>query len=118
MRAAPELPEDASRGGRNHSSGPPPSGRARDRVVTLRADAADWKQVVRGRPRDSLDRAAAGGPCWQHGVVSPPSAGDRPSAQGVGESGEDVEDVVQETLLTPQLKRHTCDERRPLSPWL
>jgi RNA polymerase sigma-70 factor (ECF subfamily) len=33
-------------------------------------------------------------------------------------SPEDVEDVVQETLLAVHLKRHTWDERRPLLPWL
>jgi RNA polymerase sigma-70 factor (ECF subfamily) len=32
--------------------------------------------------------------------------------------GEDVEDVVQETLLALHLKRHTWDERQPLSPWV
>lgn len=31
---------------------------------------------------------------------------------------EDVEDVVQETLLAIHLKRHTWDERRPLGPWV
>jgi RNA polymerase sigma-70 factor (ECF subfamily) len=31
---------------------------------------------------------------------------------------EDVEDVVQETLLALHLKRHTWDERQPLLPWL
>lgn len=31
---------------------------------------------------------------------------------------EDVEDVVQETLLALHLKRHTWDERRPFLPWL
>lgn len=32
--------------------------------------------------------------------------------------GEDVEDVVQETLLALHLKRHTWDERQPFSPWV
>ena len=31
---------------------------------------------------------------------------------------EDVEDVVQETLLALHLKRHTWDERQPFSPWV
>jgi RNA polymerase sigma-70 factor (ECF subfamily) len=31
---------------------------------------------------------------------------------------EDVEDVVQETLLALHLKRNTWDERQPFSPWL
>jgi RNA polymerase sigma factor (sigma-70 family) len=31
---------------------------------------------------------------------------------------EDVEDVVQETLLAVHLKRHMWDERRPFSPWV
>jgi RNA polymerase sigma factor (sigma-70 family) len=31
---------------------------------------------------------------------------------------EDVEDVVQETLLALHLKRGTWDERQPFSPWL
>ena len=31
---------------------------------------------------------------------------------------EDVEDVVQETLLAVHLKRHTWDERQPLLPWV
>ena len=35
-----------------------------------------------------------------------------------GYQGEDVEDVVQETLLTVHLKRQTWDETRPLEPWL
>jgi RNA polymerase sigma factor (sigma-70 family) len=30
---------------------------------------------------------------------------------------EEVEDIVQETLLALHLKRHTWDERRPLLPW-
>lgn len=33
-------------------------------------------------------------------------------------SGEDVEDVVQETLLALHLKRHTWDERQSLLPWV
>jgi RNA polymerase sigma-70 factor, ECF subfamily len=32
-------------------------------------------------------------------------------------SPEDVEDVVQETLLALHLKRHTWDESQPLLPW-
>ncbi|HRY05604.1 MAG TPA: sigma-70 family RNA polymerase sigma factor [Hyphomicrobiaceae bacterium] len=35
-----------------------------------------------------------------------------------GYRGEDVEDVVQETLLTVHLKRQTWDDTRPLEPWL
>lgn len=31
---------------------------------------------------------------------------------------DDVEDVVQETLLALHLKRHTWDETKPLVPWL
>ena len=31
---------------------------------------------------------------------------------------QDVEDVVQETLLALHLKRHTWDETRPFGPWL
>jgi RNA polymerase sigma-70 factor (ECF subfamily) len=31
---------------------------------------------------------------------------------------EDVEDVVQETLLALHLKRHTWDDRRPFFPWV
>jgi RNA polymerase sigma-70 factor, ECF subfamily len=33
-------------------------------------------------------------------------------------SPEDVEDVVQETLLALHLKRHTWDESKPLLPWV
>lgn len=33
-------------------------------------------------------------------------------------SGEDTEDVVQETLLALHLKRHTWDESQPLLPWV
>jgi RNA polymerase sigma-70 factor (ECF subfamily) len=33
-------------------------------------------------------------------------------------SGEDLEDVVQETLLALHLKRHTWDEQLPLLPWV
>ncbi|MGD9669557.1 MAG: sigma-70 family RNA polymerase sigma factor [Hyphomicrobiaceae bacterium] len=35
-----------------------------------------------------------------------------------GYRGEDVEDVVQETLLTVHLKRQTWDDSRPIEPWL
>ncbi len=35
-----------------------------------------------------------------------------------GYRGEDVEDVVQETLLTVHLKRQTWDTARPIEPWL
>jgi RNA polymerase sigma-70 factor (ECF subfamily) len=35
-----------------------------------------------------------------------------------GLGGEDVEDVVQETLLALHCKRHTWDERQAFSPWL
>jgi RNA polymerase sigma-70 factor, ECF subfamily len=41
--------------------------------------------------------------------------------RGFARSGlgtEDVEDVVQETLLALHLKRHTWDERRRLLPWV
>ena len=38
------------------------------------------------------------------------------SRYGLG--SEDVEDVVQETLLAVHLKRHTWDERLPLPPWV
>jgi RNA polymerase sigma-70 factor (ECF subfamily) len=31
---------------------------------------------------------------------------------------EEVEDIVQETLLALHLKRHTWDERQPLLPWV
>ncbi len=35
-----------------------------------------------------------------------------------GYRGEDVEDVVQETLLTVHMKRQTWDGTRPIEPWL
>src|SRR5215510_5458193 len=35
-----------------------------------------------------------------------------------GLGSEDVEDVVQETLLALHLKRHTWDDRRPFFPWV
>ncbi len=35
-----------------------------------------------------------------------------------GSSAEDVEDIVQETLLAMHLKRHTWIEDRPLLPWV
>jgi RNA polymerase sigma-70 factor (ECF subfamily) len=35
-----------------------------------------------------------------------------------GLGAEEVEDVVQETLLALHLKRHTWDERQPLLPWV
>jgi RNA polymerase sigma-70 factor (ECF subfamily) len=35
-----------------------------------------------------------------------------------GLGAEDVEDVVQETLLALHLKRHTWDESKPLLPWV
>lgn len=35
-----------------------------------------------------------------------------------GLDGRDVEDVVQETLLTIHIKRNTWDETRPITPWM
>jgi RNA polymerase sigma-70 factor (ECF subfamily) len=35
-----------------------------------------------------------------------------------GRGPEDVEDIVQETLLAVHLKRHTWDSREPLEPWV
>jgi RNA polymerase sigma-70 factor, ECF subfamily len=35
-----------------------------------------------------------------------------------GRGSEDVEDIVQETLLAVHLKRHTWDAREPLEPWV
>jgi RNA polymerase sigma-70 factor (ECF subfamily) len=35
-----------------------------------------------------------------------------------GSGLEEVEDIVQETLLALHLKRHTWDERQPLLPWV
>ena len=35
-----------------------------------------------------------------------------------GSGPEEVEDIVQETLLAVHLKRHTWDERQPLLPWV
>jgi RNA polymerase sigma-70 factor, ECF subfamily len=35
-----------------------------------------------------------------------------------GRSGDDAEDIVQETLLAIHLKRHTWDEAQPLMPWV
>lgn len=35
-----------------------------------------------------------------------------------GKGNDDVEDIVQETLLAIHLKRHTWDERQPLEPWV
>jgi RNA polymerase sigma-70 factor (ECF subfamily) len=35
-----------------------------------------------------------------------------------GTPGNDVEDVVQETLLAIHLKRHTWQETQPLTPWV
>ena len=43
------------------------------------------------------------------------------ASRGFSRSGlgsEDVEDVVQETLLAVHLKRHTWDESKPLLPWV
>jgi RNA polymerase sigma-70 factor, ECF subfamily len=45
----------------------------------------------------------------------------RVAAKGIARhrlSPEDVEDVVQETLLALHLKRHTWDESQPLLPWV
>ncbi len=36
----------------------------------------------------------------------------------VGAAPNDVEDVVQETLLAVHLKRHTWDSEQPLGPWV
>lgn len=38
--------------------------------------------------------------------------------RGYGYGTDDVEDVVQETLLTIHLKRQTWDATQPLAPWL
>jgi RNA polymerase sigma-70 factor (ECF subfamily) len=35
-----------------------------------------------------------------------------------GAGAEEIEDIVQETLLALHLKRHTWDERQPLLPWV
>lgn len=35
-----------------------------------------------------------------------------------GRGDEDIEDVVQETLLAIHLKRHTWDENQPIEPWV
>lgn len=37
---------------------------------------------------------------------------------GVGVARDDVEDVVQDTLLAIHLKRHTWDPAMPLGPWV
>lgn len=37
---------------------------------------------------------------------------------GVGVARDDVEDVVQDTLLAIHLKRHTWDAAMPLGPWV
>jgi RNA polymerase sigma-70 factor (ECF subfamily) len=45
----------------------------------------------------------------------------RMASRGLSRSGlgsEDVEDVVQETLLALHLKRQTWDESKPLLPWV
>ena len=36
----------------------------------------------------------------------------------MGAGTEEVEDIVQETLLALHLKRHTWDDRQPLLPWV
>lgn len=36
----------------------------------------------------------------------------------MGRTGDEAEDIVQETLLAIHLKRHTWDERKPLDPWV
>ena len=38
--------------------------------------------------------------------------------QRAGRGSEDLEDIVQETLLAVHLKRHTWDTRAPLEPWV
>ncbi len=40
------------------------------------------------------------------------------SLRRAGRGPEDVEDIVQETLLAVHLKRHTWDAREPLEPWV
>lgn len=35
-----------------------------------------------------------------------------------GATGNEVDDVVQETLLAIHLKRHTWDQNQPLAPWV
>lgn len=37
---------------------------------------------------------------------------------GAGAARDDVEDIVQETLLAIHLKRHTWDRTKPLGPWV
>jgi RNA polymerase sigma-70 factor, ECF subfamily len=42
----------------------------------------------------------------------------RAMRQGAGSGALDVEDIVQDVLLTVHLKRHTWDPTLPLAPWL
>ena len=70
-----------------------------------------------------LMRAANGGDASAYGRVL---TGLAPVLRGLvgrgfsryGLGPEEVEDVVQETLLAIHLKRYTWDERRPLLPWV
>jgi RNA polymerase sigma-70 factor, ECF subfamily len=42
----------------------------------------------------------------------------RRGLEQAGRSGDDAEDIVQETLLALHLKRHTWDAAQPLMPWV
>src|SRR5262249_16813073 len=45
-------------------------------------------------------------------------AGGRPRGRCLGGAESDVEDLVQEVLLTIHLKRGTWDQSRPIGPWV
>lgn len=42
----------------------------------------------------------------------------RKRLERINRGPEDIEDIVQETLLAVHLKRHTWDETAPLEPWV
>lgn len=48
---------------------------------------------------------------WLRGFV-------RKSLSRFGQSTDDCEDIVQETLIAVHIKRHTWDESKPVEPWV
>lgn len=77
------------------------------------------------RPEDlsTLMRAANGGDeaAYRRLLTALASALRRIATRGLARAGrgnDDVEDIVQETLLAIHLKRHTWDAGQPLEPWV
>jgi RNA polymerase sigma factor (sigma-70 family) len=84
-------------------------GRKRDDSSVI-ADASDWSHLM-GRAQQG-DRDA------YHRLLTEVTPYLRALARRNGVMSAEVEDVVQDTLLTVHTIRHTYDPRRPIGPWL